>query len=261
MTDDLPARSRLVASSLEAAGIPGKIIVLPMPRRRRPWPPRPSASRCGAIANSLVFWSDDEPLLVMTSGAHRVDTAAGRPARARGHPAGDAGTGARRDGQPIGGRRADDTPLRCPPWSMKTSRPSPRSGRGRDAAHGVPVDVRRARTADGRDGDAGRLTACASASRPGSGRDRAVGADDSRPEQGDAPRTVRRPSRGRKKGPGGDARERRRPAGHAWGGEGVRAVAHDGGRGRPRLRTARRGIRVGTEECVRGSPLCSSGTR
>lgn len=30
----------------------------------------------GAIANSLVFWSDDEPLLVMTSGAHRVDTSA-----------------------------------------------------------------------------------------------------------------------------------------------------------------------------------------
>ena len=30
----------------------------------------------GAIANSLVFMSDGEPLLVMTSGAHRVDTAA-----------------------------------------------------------------------------------------------------------------------------------------------------------------------------------------
>lgn len=30
----------------------------------------------GAIANSLVFWSDGEPLLVMTSGAHRVDTGA-----------------------------------------------------------------------------------------------------------------------------------------------------------------------------------------
>jgi prolyl-tRNA editing enzyme YbaK/EbsC (Cys-tRNA(Pro) deacylase) len=28
----------------------------------------------GAIANSLVFWSDGEPLLVMTSGGHRVDT-------------------------------------------------------------------------------------------------------------------------------------------------------------------------------------------
>jgi prolyl-tRNA editing enzyme YbaK/EbsC (Cys-tRNA(Pro) deacylase) len=29
----------------------------------------------GAIANSLVFTLDGEPLLVMTSGAHRVDTA------------------------------------------------------------------------------------------------------------------------------------------------------------------------------------------
>ena len=29
----------------------------------------------GAIANSLVFTLDDSPLLVMTSGAHRVDTA------------------------------------------------------------------------------------------------------------------------------------------------------------------------------------------
>jgi prolyl-tRNA editing enzyme YbaK/EbsC (Cys-tRNA(Pro) deacylase) len=29
----------------------------------------------GAIANSLVFTLDDEPLLVLTSGAHRVDTA------------------------------------------------------------------------------------------------------------------------------------------------------------------------------------------
>jgi len=29
----------------------------------------------GAIANSLVFLLDDEPLLVLTSGAHRVDTA------------------------------------------------------------------------------------------------------------------------------------------------------------------------------------------
>jgi prolyl-tRNA editing enzyme YbaK/EbsC (Cys-tRNA(Pro) deacylase) len=29
----------------------------------------------GAIANSLVFKADGEPLLVLTSGAHRVDTA------------------------------------------------------------------------------------------------------------------------------------------------------------------------------------------
>lgn len=29
----------------------------------------------GAIANSLVFTADDAPILVMTSGAHRIDTA------------------------------------------------------------------------------------------------------------------------------------------------------------------------------------------
>ena len=29
----------------------------------------------GAIANSLVFNADGEPLLILTSGAHRVDTA------------------------------------------------------------------------------------------------------------------------------------------------------------------------------------------
>lgn len=33
----------------------------------------------GAIANSLIFMADDEPILVLTSGAHRVDTAALAP--------------------------------------------------------------------------------------------------------------------------------------------------------------------------------------
>lgn len=41
----------------------------------------------GAIANSLVFAADGEPLLVMTSGAHRVDTA--RVAKALGTSAVD----------------------------------------------------------------------------------------------------------------------------------------------------------------------------
>ncbi len=58
----------------------------------------------GAIANSLVFWSDDEPLLVMTSGAHRVDTAAlaerlGRGAIRRATPEQVLAA----TGQPIGG--------------------------------------------------------------------------------------------------------------------------------------------------------------
>ena len=42
------------------------------PRRPRP---RRWAARSGAIANSLVFDADGAPLLVLASGAHRVDTA------------------------------------------------------------------------------------------------------------------------------------------------------------------------------------------
>lgn len=76
MTDALPARSRLVAASLEAAGISGKIVVLPDAASTAALAAAALGVEVGAIANSLVFWSDDAPLLVMTSGAHRVDTAA-----------------------------------------------------------------------------------------------------------------------------------------------------------------------------------------
>lgn len=76
MVDALPARSRLVAASLEAAGISGEIIVLPDAASTAALAAAALGVEVGAIANSLVFWSDDEPLLVMTSGAHRVDTAA-----------------------------------------------------------------------------------------------------------------------------------------------------------------------------------------
>ncbi len=74
MNDALPARSRLVAASLEAAGIAGRIIVLPDAASTAALAAAALDIEVGAIANSLVFWSDDEPLLVMTSGAHRVDT-------------------------------------------------------------------------------------------------------------------------------------------------------------------------------------------
>lgn len=76
MTDALPARSRLVAASLEAAGIPARIVVLPDAASTAALAAAALGVEVGAIANSLVFWSDDAPLLVMTSGAHRVDTAA-----------------------------------------------------------------------------------------------------------------------------------------------------------------------------------------
>ena len=74
--DSLPARSRLVHDSLRAAGIAGEIVVLPDAASTAALAAEALGVEVGAIANSLVFFSDGEPLLVMTSGAHRVDTAA-----------------------------------------------------------------------------------------------------------------------------------------------------------------------------------------
>jgi len=76
MTDALPARSRIVAAALADAGIDGRIVVLPDAASTAALAAAALGVEVGAIANSLVFWSDDAPLLVMTSGAHRVDTAA-----------------------------------------------------------------------------------------------------------------------------------------------------------------------------------------
>ena len=76
MSDALPARSRVVQEALEAAGIPGRIVVLPDSAATAALAAQALGVPVGAIANSLVFWSDEEPLLVMTSGAHRVNTAA-----------------------------------------------------------------------------------------------------------------------------------------------------------------------------------------
>lgn len=74
--DHLPARSRLVASRLAEEGITGEIVVLPDAASTAALAAATLGVEVGAIANSLVFLSDGEPLLVMTSGAHRVDTVA-----------------------------------------------------------------------------------------------------------------------------------------------------------------------------------------
>lgn len=74
--ESLPARSRLVHDALRAAGITGDIVVLPDAASTAVLAADALGVEVGAIANSLVFVSDGEPLLVMTSGAHRVDTAA-----------------------------------------------------------------------------------------------------------------------------------------------------------------------------------------
>lgn len=72
----LPARSRLVADALARAGAPGQVMELPSSARTAPEAAAALGCEVGAIANSLVFLADGSPLLVLTSGAHRVDTAA-----------------------------------------------------------------------------------------------------------------------------------------------------------------------------------------
>jgi prolyl-tRNA editing enzyme YbaK/EbsC (Cys-tRNA(Pro) deacylase) len=74
MSEPLPTRSRLVREALDQAGIAGSIVTLPDAAATAPQAAAALGVEVGAIANSLVFWSDGAALLVMTSGAHRVDT-------------------------------------------------------------------------------------------------------------------------------------------------------------------------------------------
>jgi len=64
-----------VARSLRAAGAPGEVRVLPDSARTAAAAAAGLGIEVGAIANSLVFDVGGEPLLVLTSGAHRVDEA------------------------------------------------------------------------------------------------------------------------------------------------------------------------------------------
>lgn len=65
-----------VDAVLQAAGITGRVTLLPEAAPTAATAAAQLGVPVGAIANSLVFVTDaDEPVLVMTSGAHRVDTA------------------------------------------------------------------------------------------------------------------------------------------------------------------------------------------
>jgi len=76
MTDDrqLPARSQIVQQHLTDAGVTAQVRVLPDSARTAAEAAAALGCEVGAIASSLVFLADGEPLLVMTSGRHRVDT-------------------------------------------------------------------------------------------------------------------------------------------------------------------------------------------
>lgn len=71
----LPERSRLVHEHLVEAGVDTAIRVLPDSARTAAEAAAAIGCEVAAIANSLVFVADDVPILVMTSGGHRVDLA------------------------------------------------------------------------------------------------------------------------------------------------------------------------------------------
>ena len=66
--------SQTVNDILAAAGLPGRVRILDRPAPTASAAAEQLGCPIGAIANSLVFASaDDEPVLIMTSGAHRVN--------------------------------------------------------------------------------------------------------------------------------------------------------------------------------------------
>lgn len=74
MTDQPSARTVAFERALAEAGCPGRVRVLPESSHTAAQAAAALGCEPGAIASSLVFLAGDEPVLVMTSGAHRVDT-------------------------------------------------------------------------------------------------------------------------------------------------------------------------------------------
>jgi prolyl-tRNA editing enzyme YbaK/EbsC (Cys-tRNA(Pro) deacylase) len=66
---------RTVQAALRAAGATGEPIALTDSAPTAVAAAAQLGCEVGAIANSLIFNADDQPLLILTSGAHRVDTA------------------------------------------------------------------------------------------------------------------------------------------------------------------------------------------
>src|SRR5271170_2908176 len=70
----MPVDFASFASVLRDLGVAGRVRELPEPAPTAATAAAQLGCEVGAIANSLVFSADGAPLLVMTSGAHRVDT-------------------------------------------------------------------------------------------------------------------------------------------------------------------------------------------
>jgi prolyl-tRNA editing enzyme YbaK/EbsC (Cys-tRNA(Pro) deacylase) len=100
----MPVDFAKFAAVLGDLGVPGEVMELPESAPTAAAAAAQLGCEVGAIANSLVFNADGAPLLVMTSGAHRVDT--GRVAQLIGAAdvrRADAGSVRAWTGQAIGG--------------------------------------------------------------------------------------------------------------------------------------------------------------
>ena len=75
MDEALPASAQKVRDALASVSVAAADGVRQLPVSARTAAEAAQALSCevGAIANSLIFMADERPLLVMTSGAHRVD--------------------------------------------------------------------------------------------------------------------------------------------------------------------------------------------
>ncbi|GAA0358838.1 YbaK/EbsC family protein [Microbispora corallina] len=75
MPEKLHPNIARVEAALRAQGVTGEIVVLDEATPTAATAAARLGCEIGAIANSLIFDADGAPLLVLTSGAHRVDTA------------------------------------------------------------------------------------------------------------------------------------------------------------------------------------------
>ncbi len=66
---------RTVADALVDRGVSSEVLVLPDSARTAAQAAAALGCEVGAIANSLLFDAGGQPLLILTSGSHRVDTA------------------------------------------------------------------------------------------------------------------------------------------------------------------------------------------
>ncbi|GII83660.1 aminoacyl-tRNA deacylase [Sphaerisporangium siamense] len=74
MPEKLHPSVQKVTVALREAGATGEVVVLEDAAPTAVTAAAQLGCEVGAIANSLIFDADGEPLLVLTSGAHRVDT-------------------------------------------------------------------------------------------------------------------------------------------------------------------------------------------